>query len=966
MLIKHLNLTNILICFSIFAFGQIKDTGIPEIRNFEKQEYKAGTQNWKIERNSRNFLYFANNNGVLEYDGSHWNLYGLPNPSIIRSIKIDQNDRIYIGQQNEFGYMEPDENGLLTYHSLSDQLQESQKNFEEIWRIHLTGMGVVFQSYKRLFIYRDNRIIEVPLKNRIRFSFYVNGRLWIQDEIEGLMEYRQLHLVKMQGTEDLTGKEIWSILPVSNTKVLIGTANNGVFEYDEEKLTPWNNDANDFLIENQILATAKLHNSYFAFGTIQNGLMITDESGKIIQHINKKKGLQNNTILSIGTDQNDNLWLGLDNGIDYIEINSPLTYIYDPDGFGSVYTSIIYNKKLYVGTNHGLFVKNWPEKVTTQAEGFRLIPGTVGQTWYLGIHQGVLLCGHNTGTFVINGETATRISNVDGAWIFLDLKENSNFLIGGNYAGLTLFRKTDDQQSWQFVKQIPGFYESSRLLAEDKAGNIWMSHGYKGVFSIKLSDNYEKVLNYSYYNSKNGLPSDNFINLMQVENELIYTTPEGIYTYDSENDRFELSEYFNQLFNDKINVNYLLEDPYKNLWYTSPEGPGVLRLQEDGSYSRVSSPFEKLSGRMISGFENIYVADLQNTFISLEDGLAHYTPSYSANNDVLPEIFIREVYNIPTGDLRFPYAENKPEESPIREYAYKGNNLRFTYSCPDYRTSGHIEFSYMLENYSTDWSPWAGSSTCEFMNLREGEYTLKVKARINTLTESNTGSYTFQILPPWYRTTLAYILYTLVGIILVSLISWFIYFRIQISKRKERLTHLRKYRAQMQQFQREALISEKEIIRLRNEKLRGKMISLDKELANQTMSLIQKNKFLGKLKSELKNLQSNTQESTLKSKISLIINRLDKEFDIQKQNELFETYFDEVHEDFFKRISQNYPNLTPREMKLCAYIRMNISSKEIATLLNISLRGVEISRYRLRKKLDIDRNENLAAFISKI
>ena len=966
MLIKHLILIVFLLFLSNFGSGQIKDIGIPEIRNFKRQDYQAGTQDWQIEKNSKNFLYFANNNGLLEYDGSHWILYGLPNPSAVRSIKVDSNDRIYIGQQNEFGYMEPNAEGVLTYHSLSEQLPIEQKNFDEIWRIHITNSGVFFQSYTHLFLYRDERVIQVPLKNRIRFSFYVNGRLWIQDEVDGLMEYRQLQLVKLPGTEELIGKEIWSILPLNNTKVLIGTANNGVFEYDEDKLSPWDNEANDFLIDNQIFAAAKLHNSYFAFGTIQNGLMITNESGKIIQHINKKKGLQNNTILSIGTDQNENLWLGLDNGIDYVEINSPLTYIYNPEGFGAVYTSIIHNGKLYVGTNHGLFVKDWPEKISTQAEEFRLIPGTVGQTWYLGIHQGVLLCGHNTGTFIIDSETATRIADVDGAWIFLDLKEKPNFLIGGNYAGLTLFSKTEDQQSWQFVKQIPGFYESSRLLAEDEDGNIWMSHGYKGIFKIKLNDDCEKVLNYSYYNSKNGLPTDNFINLMRVDNELIYTTPEGIYTYAKEKDQFAFSASYNELFNDKINVNYILEDPSKNLWYTSPDGPGVLRLQEDGSYSRVSSPFEKLSGRMISGFENIYVADLQNTFISLEDGLAHYTPNFTTSNDVLPDIFIREVYNIPTGDMRFPYAERNPEESPISEYAYKGNNLRFTYSCPDYRNAGNMEFSYMLENYSKDWSPWTHSSTSEFMNLHEGEYTFKVKARINTLTESNISSYTFQILPPWYRTDLAYVIYTLIGIILVSLISWFIYFRIQISKRKERLTQLQKYRAQMQQYQREALISEKEIIRLRNEKLRGKMINLDKELANQTMSVIQKNKFLGKLKSELKNLQSNAHDSSLKSKISLIINRIDKEFDNQKQNELFETYFDEVHEDFFKRLSQAYPSLTPREMKLCAYIKMNISSKEIATLLNISLRGVEISRYRLRKKLDIDRTENLTAFISKI
>jgi len=346
--------------------------------------------------------------------------------------------------------------------------------------------------------------------------------------------------------------------------------------------------------------------------------------------------------------------------------------------------------------------------------------------------------------------------------------------------------------------------------------------------------------------------------------------------------------------------------------------------------------------------------------------LAHYSPTYINQADTLFKTYIREVIHIPTDSAIFPASQPLHTKVSSYEYPFKGNNLRFTFACPDYRNTKIIEYSYFLENFSTAWSPPSESSDCEFMNLHEGKYNLKVKAITHGKQESNVASFTFEILPPWYRSTIAYIIYSVLGLLVIILISWFVYYRIQVSKRKERLKHLQRYRNQMKQFQREALISEKEIIKLRNEKLRGKMIHLDKELANQTMSLIQKNKFLGKLKLELKTLQSQTPDSALKSKISLIVNRIDKEFDSQKQNELFETYFDEVHEDFFKRLSAKYPTLTPREMKLCAYIKMNISSKEIATLLNISQRGVEISRYRLRKKLEVDRNVNLTTLISGI
>jgi ligand-binding sensor domain-containing protein len=942
----------------------LKDVGVPDILNFPKQDYHASAQNWQIEKNSKNFIYFANNDGLLEYDGAHWQLYGLPNRSIIRTVEIDSNDRMYIGQQNDFGYMEPDIDGQLKYHSLLELVPAGSRSFEEIWRIHLTNFGVVFQSYTHLFIYKNGQVSSVHLNNKIRFSFYVNDKLWVQDEIEGLHEYRQGQLYKLPGVDLLDDKEIWTILPVYNNRVLIGTNNDGIFEYNGESLLPWKGEANDFLKENQIFSGTKFKETYYAFGTIQNGLLITDENGKIIQHINKKKGLQNNTILSIGTDHDQNLWLGLDNGIDYIDINSPFTFMHDPEGLGATYTSLVHNGKLYVGTNHGLFVKNWPEKVKVEPEGFRLVPGTVGQVWYLGIHQGAILCGHNNGAYVIEGETADLISGVYGAWTFIEPVQNRNYLIGGNYNGLTLFKKTGG--TWKLEGTIKGFNESSKLLAQDKDGNIWMSHGYKGIFRMQLNEKMDSVVAYKYYNSDHGLPSNIYNNLMTIGQTIVFTTLNGIYIFNESSQSFERSVYYNDIFGEQNNIDYILQDQYNNIWFISGGVPGVLRFQEDGTYTKVIAPFEKLAGRLIAGFQHINIVDLQNTFIAMEDGLAHYTPSFQTNATNQFDTYIRQVTNLKNHKSLYP--ATAPSELPTDSltFDYKGNNLKFTYSSPDFKNNKKIRYSYFLENFSTGWTAWSGEPTCEFMNLREGNYIFKVKAINPFQTESEAASLAFYISPPWYRSTLAYLAYTLSGTIFIGLIIWWVYYRMQVSKRKERLKNLQEYRWKVQQYQREALISEKEIIKLRNEQLQGKMIHLDKELANQTMNLVEKNKFMGKLKSELKNLQTLVPDSSLKSKISLIINRIDKEFDDKKQNKLFETYFDEVHEDFFKRLTEKFPTLTPREQKLCAYIKMNIATKEIATLQNISTRGVEISRYRLRKKLGIDRDANLGTYISGI
>ena len=958
----------LIVVFSLLQLGtlaQLKDIGIPQIRSYSRHDYHASAQNWDIERNSYNFMYFANNDGLLEFDGSRWKLYTLPNRSIIRCVRIDENDRIYLGQQNDFGYMEPDSTGSLQYHSLLSLVDPDERNFDEIWRIHLTVFGVVFQSYTHMFIYRDNQIRQVPLKNRLRFSYYVNGRLWVQDEVEGLKEYRQGQFFQPEGLDELKDKAIWGMLPLSDGRILLVTDNYGVYEYDEKQLMPWKGEANQFLKDNRVFSVHKFQDAV-AFGTVQNGVLITDENGRIVQHLNKKKGLQNNTVLSIGTDQDDNLWLGLDNGLDFVDVNSPFTFMYHPEGLGATYSSLVHNGKLYVGTNHGLFVKDWPEAVSIEAKGFRLIPQTVGQVWYLGVHQGIMLCGHDNGAYVVDGESATRISTERGAWTFIEPRQNPDLLIGGNYNGLTLFRKDNLNNTWKLIGPVKGFSESSKLLAQDQRGQLWMSHGFKGVYKLKLSQSLDRVTGYTFYKSANGFPSDIYINLMTVGDQIVFTSPDGIYEYQENTDRFVRSTYFNQLLDQQVDVDYLKADPYNNIWFATATIPGVLRFQEDGTYTKVLAPFEKLNGRIIRGFQHINVVDRQNTFIAMEDGLAHYLPSYQIIDDEDFKIYIRDVVNLKDGEVVYPVFMPAGFDEFFSTYNYKGNNLRFAYSFPDYKDQDKIRYSYFLENFSAEWSAWSNETGCEFMNLHEGSYTFRVKASGPYVSESNVASYSFYIRPPWYRSSLAYTVYTLLILSCIGLIVWFVLFRIRISKRKERLKHLLEYRKQIQQYQREALISEKEIIRLRNEQLRGRVIDMDKELANQTMNIIQKNKFLDKLKADLKGIQNKTADSLVKSKLSLVINRLDKEFDGTKQKELFEKYFNEVHEDFFNRLGEKYPSLTPREKVICAYIKMNISTKEMASLQNISIRGIEITRYRLRKKFGLNREVNLGAFISSI
>src|SRR5690606_9094268 len=171
------------------------------------------------------------------------------------------------------------------------------------------------------------------------------------------------------------------------------------------------------------------------------GVIIVNQAGEIVQHINKNNGLQNNTVLSLAVDKQSNLWVGLDNGIDRIDINSPLYYYSDLRGnIGTVYTSIIFDDKIYLGTNQGLFVSRWYGTDQYKTLDFQLVPESHGQVWQLEEINNQLIVGHNNGTFVLENEKLRSISEVTGAWKFLPIR-GSEYWLQANYTGVALMQE---------------------------------------------------------------------------------------------------------------------------------------------------------------------------------------------------------------------------------------------------------------------------------------------------------------------------------------------------------------------------------------------------------------------------------------------------------------------------------------------------------------------------------------------
>lgn len=947
-----------IIIFHVFNVqGQLLRYGLPGMRNFQRSEYNCGTQNWAVAQAPNGMVYFANNEGLLEFDGQHWTSYR-DLPLFYRSLCID-NKRIYIGSFNEIGYYEADSTGRLKYHSLSYLIRNKFSDIDEIWRIHKTSYGIVFQSFKGLFIYNGHTIQVVTPRSKFHFSYYVNGILWVYDEAEGLMQYREGKLKRIPDGNFFAGTEVWTILPVNDDQVIIGTAKKGLFIYDGVKVKPWNTPVNELLKKNQIFSGILIQNKYYAFGTIQNGLIVSDRSGKPVLEMNKVRGLQNNTVLSMCSDNEGSIWLGLDNGISMIDFNSPVSFIQNYFDLGTGYASVRFNDKFYLGTNQGLFSIKWDDFLNPlkRKESFKMLEGTEGQVWNLSIIDNTLLCGHNNGAFQIIGDKVIKISPREGVWAFLKLTDK--IMLAGTYNGLSIYERIGNQ--WKFRNDIQGFNISSRIMQLDKDGYIWISHWSKGIFRVKLDAAYTKVNEFKSYSRKNGFPSDNGVNLFKLRNDIVFTTDSGIYNYNDRKNRFEVDLKYSNLFNDKRRVDGLYQDQGNNIWYYSNQQAGVYRTQEDGTYKNISAPFSQLSGRVI-GFEHINALDLKNVVIGIEGGFAHYNADYYKDYQRNFTVHINDLHsNYPAeGNYRISSTDNKQTFTP--EFRYHNNAISISYAASFFEDQ-QIFFQYKLKGFDDTWSEWSKMSFKEYTNLHEGTYTFTVRAKNVFGTISPELNYQFEILPPWYRSTIAWIIYVITLISAVLAGVNFFKKSLKASMLKEKQRQKEKFKEREYLLKEEALIAEKEMALLRNEKLNTEMIHKEKELANSTMYIIQKNNILNKIITDLKNLSGITEDDHLKSRINSSIKRINKEIDNEKQWQVFDTYVEQVHEELFLKLKEKYPELSPRELKLCAYLRMNISSKEIATLMNISTRGVEISRYRIRKKLELDRNANLTEFM---
>ncbi|MFW6259360.1 MAG: hypothetical protein ACOC1R_00355, partial [Tangfeifania sp.] len=805
------------------------ESDIFPVKNFNKKDYSAGNQNWSVDAAQNGFVYFANHKGLLEFDGISWALHKLPNETILRSVLVASDSLIYTGGYRELGYWKRDRQNNLTYFSLNNLAGRYFSNNEEFWNIAMQGDTIFFHSFGTILMYQNNSVSQLELPGFASIMNRCRNKILVGIRERGIFKIQDERLMPYITDPRLTNAILRFIIPYKNNKLLIGTASNGIFEWNGDSLQEWNATWTDYFIKNDLNRAHINEKGQLILGTIVDGIVVFDEKNQHIASYKTSNGLQNNTILGIDSDKFGNIWLALNSGIDFISSQSTQGIkIENIPGIGSIYDAAIFENKIYLGTNRGLYYKPLEEKNSS----YMLIDGAQGQVWHCDVIDETLVVGFNEGVIGIKNGKAQMISNQPGGFsIRRDPFHPEEVFIEATYSNLVALEKNGEV--FKQKGTIKGFLDLIRYIEFDHTGNLWVSHMRRGIYKLQLNSARDSVVASKYYGQNSVFGKDHSLHVFKIENRIVFTTENLIYTYDDLNDTIIPFEKLNQQLGEFSKAHRIIKGPDSHYWLISKEKIGLFSIFNDEVKLLKTIPKELFSSNeIIDVYENVYPVSPTESILCMENGIA-FINTEEANINPMIHRFTPKLRKITLTDNQGNHGEYTIEKN-LLQIKYRYNNIAIFYSFPHY-THAPIKFQSQMAGLNPEWSGKKDKPVFNFERLPEGKYELMVKAIDPWGNESRVQNLKIEVLPPWYLSNFAQSGYVLFFVsIIIGLQLW----GIRRTRKKER---------------RQLELREQELIKVRNEKLQNEVKHKSKELANSTMSIIKKNEFLLKLKDTLTN-----------------------------------------------------------------------------------------------------------------
>jgi ligand-binding sensor domain-containing protein/DNA-binding CsgD family transcriptional regulator len=817
--------------FYYFYFCQnVEVKGVPRIENFKPANFKNAGKIWQISAAKNGILYLAADHGLLEFDGKKWTLFK-GSKGFTRSLFVANDSLIYTGSDTDFGVWKKNNLNQFQYQSLYPKQTQNTNEIEEFWGVYKNLNETTFVSHDNIYILKKGTIKEISAPTKWYGSFESQNKIYFADEKKGLYILENDQLKLLFNYPKNNNIQIVNVYQNAN-ELMVVTRNHGLYTFKNNTLSSVNTAFSEKLKNEKIFTFQALGNQHLAFGTILNGLYITDLQGNTIHHIDKKKGLPNNTILSIYNDNLGNLWCGMDYGLVKIHLNNKFSYFFDYTGnFGTGNSALLWQNRFFLGTNQGLYVSDWDNlKDSEPLNQFKIIPNSEGQVWSLQNIQGEILMGHDQGLFKISAEKVQQLDNRHGVWTMKIYKDQ--YLLTGNYNGISVYSKKNKE--WQFLKMLNGIAGSCNQIEIENPNVLWINIPNYGVARAELDSSLNtskiKTFNSTLFKGSN-------INLSQIKNKIQVQTEQQLYTYDSASQKFLISPSKIDIQADADFLNPLIEPKIINQNY--------LFHPIDNGFA-----FEKIE----SSKSQVY-----------------YNPTLFRGIEIFNN---QETKTININD----------------KIPYRFNNIRLIFVVP--QTENTI-YQYRFDS-DKNWSNWTENNRFEFLNLKEGTYVFYVKAKINDHYNA-IKKISFTISPPFYRSWYAYFFYLLLAIGFYFLyrkreIRVLEKQRIALLTRQQKklMRQAAKFKIEKEQLEKEQLEKEKLLL---EQQVKDKTI----ELAVKAKEDEDKNRLLVSVKEKLEDAQKNPAQNHLRLKeINRILDAYlsvdDHTFEIQ-MDELHQSFF---------------------------------------------------------------------------
>lgn len=912
----------------------------PLVRTFTPDDYDAGTQNWTLLQQKNGWIYAANNYGMLEYDGSRWKLYGIGNSTVVRAIAVDTAGTVYAGGTDEFGVFRPNAYGTQEYHSLVENIPVRYRHFGEVWKIFWSEERLYVQTRNYIFLFsKENHVEVIDPGDVIRTSLLVGNEFFVATARDVyVLSANRLHALR--GSEALRGSVVCALLPYSDNGVLIATDFKGIYLYEGETVRRFYTAADKYITDNQ-LYTMAVNEQYMAFGTVRNGVVLTNLQGQSPHYLTRENGLQNNTVLSLLFDRQDNLWVGLDKGIDCVQLMWPIERLNNTQiDYGSGYAACEYDGALYLGTNQGLYC--------LRNGRMTLVDGSLGQVWSISEWNGQLLCCHNRGLFEVRGNRFLPIETADGVWSVKPIhKENA---IVGTYVGFAVLQYTAN--GWK-LRHLNGFAETALYYEIDAKGHIWAltSRGVERMHIVGEGSALQcdvilphPAARQNYSLSRVGdevyVLGDSYLGIVGADGVLRETAfAEAHLPYAA---RYPL----------------ISKDGNGNLWLYCNDK--LLVRTYDILQGTYAEPMEIMSvGKfVIGGFANIAFLSSGDAVVGGISGFSKINlsamPARRQTASIDDTLYIRSVCTTsPTTEMI--YGESYPQRMGGVALPSNVYSLRVEYSGSNTATDATL-FETRLWPAEKEFTAPTAAAYRDFTALRAGMYRLDI--RMLTPHGVVERGLSISVARPWYLTTFAIILYALAGALLAAYIVWRVHRRIRLNR--ERI----EAKANQQLHEREL-----QILKLENEKAQFDLRQKSQELSNMILSENNRKEWTDAVVRDVHRavdwLNAGRVDDA-KLRMQTLLQRLQNNTGTSVDWKRFEDNFDIVNDQFIRRLKTKYPWMNKQERRLCVYIKMGLQTKEIAPLLNMTTRGVEMIRYRLRQKMELDSDINLKQYFNEM